>query len=254
LNLTRSLAAGVAEVFGTRVALSWANGQFIFIVGGNVGMASAPQGEVLIEKCNSDNEVSLKLLAAAPDEILVAAAKLGDRPAFGELWKRHSNTAFNMAYRITRNTADAEDVVQEAWMKAYAHLKTFDGRAKFSTWLTRIVINSTLMTLRRKRTHPETSIEVPDGEAWQHRELTDPTKNIEELYTKYERTALLRRAIKRLQPALRKVVEIHQSSDRSVKETADLAGISVAATKSRLLRARTKLRIALGGEGRGHHA
>jgi RNA polymerase sigma-70 factor (ECF subfamily) len=50
------------------------------------------------------------------------------------------------------------------------------------------------MTLRRKRTHPETSIEVPDGEAWQHRELTDPTKNIEELYTKYERTALLRRA------------------------------------------------------------
>jgi Sigma-70 region 2 len=91
-------------------------------------MASATQDEVLIDTCSSDNEISLKLLAAAPDEVL-AAAKLGDRAAFGELWQRHSNTAFNIAYRITRNTADAEDVVQEAWMKAYAHLKTFDGRA-----------------------------------------------------------------------------------------------------------------------------
>jgi RNA polymerase sigma-70 factor (ECF subfamily) len=74
-------------------------------------MASALQDEVLIAACSSDNEFSLKLLAAATDEVLVATAKLGDRPAFGELSERHSNTAFNMAYRITRNTADAEDVV-----------------------------------------------------------------------------------------------------------------------------------------------
>jgi RNA polymerase sigma-70 factor, ECF subfamily len=209
-------------------------------------MASALQDEVPIATCSSHNEFGLKLLAAATDEALVAAAKLGDHPAFGELWERHSNNAFKMAYRITRNTADAEDVVQEAWMNAYAHLKTFDGRAKFQTWLTRIVINLAIMTLRRKLAHPETSLEVPDGETWQHYELKDLTKNVEELYTKYERTALLRRAIHRLQPALRKIVEIQQSSDRSVKETADLAGISVAATKSRLLRARTKLRVALG--------
>jgi RNA polymerase sigma-70 factor, ECF subfamily len=108
-------------------------------------MASALQDEVFIDTCSSDNELSLKLLAAAAtDEVLVAAAKLADRPAFGELWERPSNTAFNMAYRITRNVADAEDVAQEAWMKAYVHLKTFDGRAKFQTWLTRIVINQRL--------------------------------------------------------------------------------------------------------------
>ena len=63
----------------------------------------------------------------------MGAAKLGDRPAFAELWERHWNTAFKVAYRITKNRDDAEDVIQDAWMKAYVHLTTFDGRAKFST-------------------------------------------------------------------------------------------------------------------------
>jgi RNA polymerase sigma-70 factor (ECF subfamily) len=197
--------------------------------------------------CSSQDEISVKLLAAtATDEALVGAAKLGDRPAFSELWERHSSTAFKVAYRITRNRDDAEDVVQDAWMKAYVHLKTFDGRAKFSTWLTRIVVNSALMILRRKRAHPETSMEVTDGETWQHWEVADPTKDVEELYVRHERLERLRREICRLQPNLRNVIEIHQSNDNSVKEIADLAGISVTATKSRLLRARTILRRALG--------
>jgi RNA polymerase sigma-70 factor (ECF subfamily) len=183
--------------------------------------------------------------SAATDEDLVAAAKSGDHPAFVELWTRHSKTAFNMVYRITRNQDDAEDVVQDAWMKAYVHLNTFDGRSKFSTWLTRIAINSALMILRRKRARPETSMEITDGETWQHWEIADQTKNIEELYARHERVERLRRAIRRLQPTLRNVVEIHQSNDRSVKEIADLAGISVAATKARLFRARKILRKAL---------
>ena len=132
-------------------------------------------------------------------------------------------------------------------MKAYVHLKTFDGRAKFSTWLTRIAINSALMTLRRRRAHPETSMDITtDGETWQPREIADPTKDVEELYAKHERVKRLRRAICRLQPTLRNVVEIHQSSDHSVKEIAELAGLSVAATKSRLLRARAILQRTLG--------
>ena len=193
--------------------------------------------------CRSQDEISVKLLAAAAtDEVLVGAAKLGDRPAFAELWERHSNTAFNVAYRVTKNRDDAEDVIQEAWMRAYVHLNTFDGRAKFSTWFTRIVINSALMTLRRKRAHPETSTEITDGETWQHWEIADQTKDVEELYVRHERMERLRRAICRLQPSLRNVVEIHQSNDRSVKEIAELAGLSVAATKSRLLRARRALR------------
>jgi RNA polymerase sigma-70 factor (ECF subfamily) len=71
-------------------------------------------------------------------------------------------------------------------MKAYVHLKTFDGRAKFSTWLTRIAINSALMTLRRKRAHPETSMEVTDGNTWQHWEVADQTKDVEKLYATHE--------------------------------------------------------------------
>ena len=192
--------------------------------------------------CTSLDEINVKRLADATDEVLVGTAKLGDRPAFAELWERHSNTAFKVAYRITKNRDDAEDAIQDAWMKAYVHLTTFDGRAKFSTWLTRIVINSGLMTLRRKRSHPETSMEITDGKTWQHWEIADQTKNVEELYERRERTERLKRAIYRLQPTLRNVVEIHQSNDRSVKEIADLAGLSVAATKSRLLRARRALR------------
>jgi RNA polymerase sigma-70 factor (ECF subfamily) len=198
------------------------------------------------------DEISMKLLAAT-DEVLIVAAKSGDHPAFVELWTRHSKIAFNMAYRITGNREDAEDVIQDAWMKAYVHLNTFDGRSKFSTWLTRIAINSALLILRRKRARPETSMEITDGETWQHWEIADETKNVDELYAKHERVERLRRAICSLQPTLRNVIEIHQSTDSSLKEIADLAGISVAATKSRLLRARKILRRALkaNSEGKG---
>jgi RNA polymerase sigma-70 factor, ECF subfamily len=178
---------------------------------------------------------------ASTDEVLVAAAKLGDHQAFLELWTRHSSRAFKATYRITGNREDAEDAIQDAWMKAYLHLNTFDGRAQFTTWLTRIAINSSLMILRRKRARPETSMDIGDGDTSQW-EIVDQTKSVEELHTGQERVERLKRAICRLQPALRNVIEIHQSEDRSVKEVAELAGISVAATKSRLLRARKILR------------
>jgi RNA polymerase sigma-70 factor (ECF subfamily) len=188
----------------------------------------------------------VKFVSPTPtDEVFVAAAKLGDHPAFLELWTRHSNRVSKTAYQITGNRADAEDAMQDAWMKAYFHLNTFDGRAQFSTWLTRIAINSSLMILRRKRARPETSMEIADDDTWKHWEIADQTKNVEELYARHERVEHLRRAICCLKPTLRNVVEIHQSNDSSVKEVAELAGISVAATKSRLLRARKILREAL---------
>jgi RNA polymerase sigma factor (sigma-70 family) len=180
------------------------------------------------------------------DEDLVAAAKLRDHPAFVELWTRHSNIAFKMAYRITGNRDDAEDALQDAWMKAYMHLKTFDGRAKFSTWLARIAINSALMILRKKRSHPETSMDwSADGETWQQWEVADKRANIEEHYARKEAERHLKRAIHRLRPALRTIIEIQQADDSSLKEISKVAGISIAATKSRLLRARTVLRRSL---------
>src|SRR5882724_10056900 len=111
------------------------------------------QEGLLMESYGLQDGIDLKFIVPA-DEDLVAAAKLRDHPAFAELWTRHSNTAFKMAYRITGNRDDAEDAIQDAWMKAYMHLNTFDGRAKFSTWLTRIAMNSALMILRRRRARP----------------------------------------------------------------------------------------------------
>jgi RNA polymerase sigma factor (sigma-70 family) len=202
------------------------------------------QEELFMESSGVQNEINVNFVGpVAADEALVAASKLGDHSSFVELWTRHSNRAFKMVYRITGNRDDAEDAIQDAWMKAYMHLNTFDGRAKFSTWLTRIAINSALMTLRRKRAHPETSMDwSADGETWQQWEMTDKRANIEEHYVRKETERHLRRAIHRLRPALRAIIEIQQAHEGSVKEISEVAGISVAAAKSRLLRARTVLR------------
>jgi RNA polymerase sigma-70 factor, ECF subfamily len=203
------------------------------------------QKGIFMDACISQYDFSRTLLAEATDAVLVTAAKSGDDTAFAQLWERHSTKVLRRVYRITGNRDDAEDVLQEAWMKAYAHLKAFEGRASFSTWITRIAINSALMALRRKRAHPESSMEVYDGETWRSLDVADQTKDVEELFTRHESAQRLKRAICRLKPLQRKVVEIHQLNDGSIKETADLAGISTGATKSRLSRARASLRKAL---------
>jgi RNA polymerase sigma-70 factor, ECF subfamily len=201
-----------------------------------------------MDTCISQYDFSRQLLAGAADSVLVTAAKSGDQTAFAQLWERHSNKVFRRVYRITGNRDDAEEVLQEAWMKAYTHLKTFENRASFLTWITRIAINSALMVLRKKRTHPETSMEFYDGETWRCLDVADQTKDVEELLTMQESAQRLKRAIRRLKPRQRKVVEIHQLHDGSIEETADLAGISVSATKSRLSRARISLQKALQGK------
>jgi RNA polymerase sigma-70 factor, ECF subfamily len=198
-----------------------------------------------MDTCILQYDISRKLRGGVTEAVLVTAAKSGDHTAFAQLWELHSSHVFRTVYRITRNRDDAEDVLQETWMKAYAHLKSFDGRARLSTWVTRIAINSALMALRRKRAHPETSMEVYDGEAWRILEAVDQTKDVEELFTSQKSGQRLRRAIRGLKPPLRKVVEIHQLNEGSVKEIANLEGISMAATKSRLYRARSSLRRAL---------
>ena len=137
-----------------------------------------------MQSCGLQDEINAKFIGpAATDEVLVAAAKSGNHPAFAELWRRYSNTAFKIVFRVTGNRDDAEDAIQDAWMKAYLHLKTFDNRSKFSTWFTRIAINSALMMLRKKRSHPETSMDWSiDGETWQQWEVADKRANMEEHY------------------------------------------------------------------------
>ena len=201
-----------------------------------------------IESCGFQGEINANFVdPATTDEVLVAAAKLGNHTAFAELWTRHTNTASKIVYRVIGNREDEDGAIQDAWIEAHTgHLNTFDGRAKFSTWLTRIAINSALMILRRKRSHPETSMDWSvDGETWQQWEVADKRANIEEHYAGKEAENDLKLAIHCLRPALRTIIEIQQSHGGSVKEIAGAAGISVAAVKSRLLRARTVLRRSL---------
>jgi len=151
---------------------------------------------------------------------------------------------FRTAYRITRNREDAEDAVQEACLQAILHLGDFDGRSKFSTWLTRIAINSSLMILRRQR-HSRTSSLNNTGdfdESQEFQQVRDPAPDVEERYLQKEREKTLRDAINRLPWPLRNVVKIGQLAERSIRETADIFGVSENAIKARLFHARAALR------------
>ncbi|NYF80632.1 RNA polymerase sigma-70 factor (ECF subfamily) [Granulicella arctica] len=171
------------------------------------------------------------------------AAKGGDHDAFAELWRRHFKRVSRTVNQITRNPADAEDAVQDTFLKAYSHLHTFNCQAKFSTWLTRIAINSALMILRGRRSHLYTlANSFTDGETWLEWEVQDGRVDIEGTYAKKEASQKLNAAILNLRPPLRHVMQIYQQNDNSMAEIAEIAGLSIPATKSRMLRARRALR------------
>jgi RNA polymerase sigma-70 factor (ECF subfamily) len=181
------------------------------------------------------------------DELLVVRAKAGDTSAFVELRERHSIKVLRTVYRITRNWEDAEDALQESLLKAFKHLNGFENKCSFSSWLTRIAINSALMTLRRRRACREISIDSTDddGTIFGRLEPQDLSEDPERRYARSEREELLKRAILRLRPGLRDVVELRQAEECSLKELAERLGISLAAAKSRLLRARVALQARL---------
>ncbi len=181
------------------------------------------------------------------DAMLVSTAKSGDGDAFVELSKRHYRKVFHETYRITRNRQDAEDALQESFLRAFCHLNNFEGRSSFSTWLTRIAINSALMILRKKRNCFDYSLDDtddPNGKSarWEIQSLgEDPEGSC----VRREKEALLREAILRLPPRCREVVELWQARGYSMREIAQALGISVAAVKSSLSRAKLTLRAEL---------
>lgn len=181
------------------------------------------------------------------DALLVSTAKSGDSDAFVELSKRHYRKVFQETYRITRNRQDAEDALQDSLLKAFCHLNNFQERASFSTWLTRIAINSALMILRKKRNRFEFSLDGTGdaGGKCERREPQSLAEDPENGYVRREREALLREAILRLPPSCREAVELWQAREYSAREIAQALGISVPAAKSRLSRARLTLRAEL---------
>jgi RNA polymerase sigma-70 factor (ECF subfamily) len=178
-------------------------------------------------------------LAIASEESLVTSAKAGMHLAYAELCRRHSIKTLHVVQRITRNKEDAEDALQESLLKAFTHLNAFDEKSKFSTWLTRIAINSALMILRKRRSHPESSSEM--SKLQDSTPASDPERNIIER----ERDFALREAVRRLPPLLREPTEIRYLQEVCVSEVAARTRTSLAATKTRLLRARKSLLRAL---------
>ena len=180
------------------------------------------------------------------DMCLVAAAKDGDHQAYAELCRRHSKQILRTVLRITGNTADAEDMLQEALLKAYIHIEGFEGRSAFSSWLTQIAINSALMLLRKKRSQPVYSFESISGvDDFKLPEPMETSNNPEEscILNALENECV--RAIQHLSPTLQVVVQIRYREDASVAQIAEMLGISESAVKSRLFRARSKIRTHL---------
>jgi RNA polymerase sigma-70 factor (ECF subfamily) len=190
-------------------------------------------------------------LRDAGEDHLLAAANSGNGNAFAELSGRHSKSIQLKLYRILGNWEDAEDVLQESQLKAFKHLAQFRGNSGFSTWLTRIAINSALMLLRRRKVRPETSYDrkADSRDDWELWEFADTTLNPELHFAERETEELMRGAILRLPWCYRRAFQLHHSEDRSTIEIAQALGISVSAAKSRLYRARTTLRTTLPGLG-----
>lgn len=174
---------------------------------------------------------------------LLEAARHGDAEAFTLLAKQYDRKIFRLALRITGNQDDASDALQEAFMKAYANLKTFHGDSRFYTWLARIAVNEALTRLRKRLAHKQVSL---DDDNVVVQEITDLCDNPEQRYAKTEASQIVQEAIQTLTPALRTVLLLQYLEDFTSDQIAQRLRLSVPAVKSRLMRARLKLRHKLG--------
>jgi RNA polymerase sigma-70 factor (ECF subfamily) len=174
------------------------------------------------------------------------AARRGDTNAFALLFDRHSAMLHKSLLRFLRNSDDAQDAVQEAFLKAFVHLNGFEGKAKFSSWLMRIAINCALMEMRRKRGRFMLPLETnDDNQAGWRPELVETRVDIHGACEAAEMMGRLTKAIGRLKPALRELIELQLSLDCSHTDLAELTKSSIPAVKSRVMRARKALRTAV---------
>jgi RNA polymerase sigma-70 factor (ECF subfamily) len=196
-------------------------------------------------------EIAIAPVAIAPeakDTALVAAARSGSTRAFDVLVKRHTRKFLRIAQRVTRNREDAQDVVQKSFQKAFVHVRKFEERSSFSTWMTRIVVNEAAMYLRANRRIRVVGIDelTPrEEEAALGFQIPDSCPSPEQNYSRREVERMLSFAIRQLPQGLRTAIQLCYLDERSLTETAQMLGLSVSAVKSRVLRGRTKLRETL---------
>ena len=176
------------------------------------------------------------------DDRLVPLAQQGDNRAFAELLERHYASCLKLAVSILHDRSEAEDEVQNACWKAFEHIGQFNQDSKFSTWLTRIVVNQCLMRLRQARRARFLYIDDVPAEDTRPADLRSLQESPEAELGNTEIAEVLRQEIRRIPPLLRKVFVMRDIEQRSMQEVAEVLGISIPAAKSRLLRARLELR------------
>jgi RNA polymerase sigma-70 factor, ECF subfamily len=193
----------------------------------------------------SDNSAQLAVNETASDDLaLVHASKSGDVGAFEELVKRYDRKLLRIAQHLTHNREDAEDVVQEAFLKAFLHLDQFREDSKFSTWLIRITLNQSLMKLRKQRPIREVSLDEDfqsEDDAFPI-DVEDWAPNPEELYRATELREILRKTLEELSQGLRVVFVLRDMEGLSLEQTAEALNLSLTAVKARSFRARLHLR------------
>jgi RNA polymerase sigma-70 factor (ECF subfamily) len=175
---------------------------------------------------------------------LVEQSRQGDTEAYGQLVRRYQNKIFRLAQHITQNREDAEDVLQETFLKAYEHLDQFQGNSKFYTWVVRIAVNQALMKLRRRKNDKSVSLDetIDTGEDTIVREIAAWDEDPEQRLSREEIGGILDTAVQSLEAPYRSVFVLRDIEELSTEETAEALGLSVPAVKSRLLRARLQLR------------
>jgi len=209
----------------------------------------------------TDEEVSIEVTSCSIEPLrskqLVSAARSGSAAAFAELREIYGQRVYRKLLIITKNREDAEDALQDTFLRAYKALHAFEERASFYTWVTTIAINSALMILRTRRIRSEVSFDCPSEteEQLPDFEIRDTSPSPEHICVHRQRYTHMLRSIRKLQPRLRQVIEMQMKDNCSAREIAAALQISEAAVKSRLRRARMRLdpaRVARGAQWDAH--
>jgi RNA polymerase sigma-70 factor (ECF subfamily) len=207
-----------------------------------VSIGSVPVLLAKVRKHVTRNSTELVTETASHDLTAVRACKGGDVAAFEELVRRYDVKLLRIAGHITHNREDAEEAVQDAFLKAYRNLDQFEEKSSFSTWLIRIAVNESLMKLRKHSVTKERYISLAQTDEGIPLDVADWAPNPEQLYSATELRRTLIRSLESLSPALRVVFVLRDVAGLSGDETAEVLGLALSAIKARLFRARLQLR------------
>lgn len=192
---------------------------------------------------------SRKLTAAEEDAALIRRARAGDQLALDELVQRHYRNVFNLAFRLSNNYDDAQDIVSEAFIRVHNALPNFRGDASFSTWLHRIVKNVFLDERKKQRIRTHSSLEemVELEDSSVSRQVEDPAPGPQAAVERDERSTIIQQAVMTLPQNQRLMIGLYHFQHRSYEEIAEIMGLPIGTVKSRLNRARLALKNKLTG-------